>query len=103
MTLVAGTRIHHVEDVEDLRERVENQGSGNGSGHHAKRTETMYRHNIPISRIVRESSNVALFQDLTAALQNLHPRFKSGRRLQSFLGKPHIRYWPTTRIGRLSP
>jgi hypothetical protein len=63
----------------------ENQGSGNGSGHHAKRTEIINRHNIAIVRIVRKSSNVGLFHRLTAALQNLHPRFKSGRRLQILL------------------
>src|ERR1700682_5035048 len=38
-----------------------------------------------------ESKARQQLSDRRPCLQNLHPRFKSGRRLQSFLGKTHIR------------
>ena len=42
-------------------------------------------------RNANEFAVSSLFGGACLGLQNLHPRFKSGRRLQSFLGKTHIR------------
>ena len=56
-----------------------------GSGHHAKRSVAIHRHNIASAQIIRETANSGRLRGPIAALQNLHPQFKSGRRLQSFL------------------
>jgi hypothetical protein len=44
----------------------------------------MHRYSIAVVEIARKARKFGLLRDLTSALQNLHPRFKSGRRLQFF-------------------